>query len=261
MIEPVYLANDVFFCTTQGYGVFLDLRRDAYSAVKLEGVAGDGAPGRPRALDPRLGPHRAELIAAELLTTDPANATFPAPAPIEPVEGHVFGLDDQRAFGLVAKSFLAKGPEAKDLAAKDLAAEDMEDEAAGPLRIGLWDLIRFYRASWRASHNLKTQHIAEIVRTVRRRKARAGEAAIDLAALRRQTAIFRRLRPWYPRDYLCLFDSLALVEFLAPRGLFPLWVFAVQAQPFGAHCWVQAGRLLLNEGSEYAGQFTPIMAV
>jgi hypothetical protein len=54
---------------------------------------------------------------------------------------------------------------------------------------------------------------------------------------------------------------LALIEFLARRRLYPLWVFGVQAQPFGAHCWVQSNGHLLNEGMEYARQFTPIMSV
>jgi len=54
---------------------------------------------------------------------------------------------------------------------------------------------------------------------------------------------------------------LALLEFLAIKNLYPTWVFGVQAQPFGAHCWLQEGDKLLNESVEYAGQFTPIMAV
>jgi hypothetical protein len=129
------------------------------------------------------------------------------------------------------------------------------------LKIGIGEMRDFFLASWKASRDLRTKHIAEIVGKVRQRKAKAGVQAMDIEEVRRLTAVYRRLRPWYPRKYLCLYDSLALVEFLARRGVYPTWVFAVQAQPFGAHCWVQNERLLLNEGSEYAGQFTPIMAI
>jgi hypothetical protein len=105
------------------------------------------------------------------------------------------------------------------------------------------------------------KHLREVVSAVRKRKASAGGDTLDLDALRRHAAIYAKLRPWYPRRYLCLYDALALVEFLARRNLFPKWVFAVQAQPFGAHCWVQAGEHLLNEVTEYALEFTPIMTI
>ena len=155
---------------------------------------------------------------------------------IERAHAHIFHPDDQRAFGLTG-------------------------EAARELRIAPADAWAFFLASWRASRRLKRRHIRDVVHDVRARKERAGVQPTDLEAFRRQAAIFRRLRPWYPRSYLCIFDSLALVEFLARRRLYPLWIFAVQAQPFGAHCWVQAGGHLLKEGSEYAAQFTPIMAI
>ncbi len=129
------------------------------------------------------------------------------------------------------------------------------------MRVGARDMWDLFSASHRASLLLKRRHIHEIVCGVRDRKAEASPAGECVDILKQHTAIFRKLRPWYPRGYLCLFDALALVEFLARRHLFPTWVFGVQAQPFGAHCWVQAGDQLLNEGAEFANQFTPIMAV
>jgi hypothetical protein len=69
------------------------------------------------------------------------------------------------------------------------------------------------------------------------------------------------LRPLYPRDYLCLFDSLALIEFLAQHGLYPTWVFGVTSDPFMAHCWVQEGDTLLNDTVAHVGQFVPLMTV
>jgi hypothetical protein len=234
--EALYLARDVYLCVTQGHGVFLDLARDKYSAVILPAEDRGNAVGAGSSMAHALAGQRDALIEAGLLTTDPDHGDPIAAAPIEAFAGHIFGLDDQRAFGLTG-------------------------EAAAGLNISMREISDFFVASWTASHSLKTKHISRIVGDVRRRKARAAPTRIDLDEVRRLTAVFRRLRPWYPRKYLCLYDSLALVEFLARRGVFPLWVFAVQAQPFGAHCWVQIEDLLLNEGTEYAGQFTPIMAV
>jgi hypothetical protein len=229
MTQQLYLSNDVYVCVTEGHGVFLDLKRDKYSAVMFPSQ--DAAP-----LTQKLAAQKEDLLKAGLLTTDPAGGRPIEGPPIEGVEGHIFGLDDQRAFGLTG-------------------------EAAAGLKITLGEMWDFIIASWKASRDLKHKHIARIVEKVRRRKARAGAQPLDLEKVRRLTAVYRRLRPWYPRKYLCLYDSLALVEFMARRNVYPLWVFAVQAQPFGAHCWVQNERLLLNEGSEYAGHFTPIMAI
>lgn len=72
---------------------------------------------------------------------------------------------------------------------------------------------------------------------------------------------FRAIRPWFPRDYLCLFDSLALTLFLRRRGIFTSWIFAVREDPFAAHCWVQYGDLVLNEYLDRARVYTPIMTV
>jgi len=72
---------------------------------------------------------------------------------------------------------------------------------------------------------------------------------------------FHGLRPFFPRDYLCLFDSLALFIFLANHGVSPRWVFGVQSDPFAAHCWLQEGPLLLNDTLDRVTPYTPIMSV
>ncbi len=73
--------------------------------------------------------------------------------------------------------------------------------------------------------------------------------------------VFLKYRPLFPRDYLCLFDSLALVRFLSGYDLYPDWVFGVQEDPFRAHCWVQAGEVVLNDHLDNVAVYTPIMTV
>jgi hypothetical protein len=89
--------------------------------------------------------------------------------------------------------------------------------------------------------------------------ARAGPA--DFERARSLVSVFDRLRWYYPRSYLCLFDSLALIHFMARFGVFPDWVFGVVADPFEAHCWVQAGSVVLNDTVERVSAFTPIMSI
>jgi hypothetical protein len=230
------LSDEVYFCIAEGQGIFLDLNRDAYSAVQLGTPANaDGAHSQEDVLH-AFDRHRTELMQEGLLAERRGGeANLLAFHAIPRPSGNLFP-DDQRAYGLAG-------------------------HASNEVVVRARDVLDFFRSARRASALLKDRHIREIVAGVRARKGDPSGHVQDLEALRREAAIFRKLRPWYPRRYLCLWDSLALIEFLARRRLYPLWVFGVQAQPFGAHCWLQADDLLLNEATEYAGQFTPIMAV
>ncbi|MDR6512013.1 hypothetical protein J2792_002896 [Novosphingobium capsulatum] len=59
----------------------------------------------------------------------------------------------------------------------------------------------------------------------------------------------------------CLPRSLALVDLLARRGWRAHAVLGVRQGPFAAHCWVQAGRMVLNDTPEAVACFTPILAL
>ncbi len=75
------------------------------------------------------------------------------------------------------------------------------------------------------------------------------------------TAAFRRARPYVPVETVCLLDSIALVRFLAWRGLYAELVFGVTDDPFSAHCWVQSGDLVLNDTVGDVGAHTPIRVI
>jgi hypothetical protein len=102
-----------------------------------------------------------------------------------------------------------------------------------------------------------------IVRTVERRKQSASVTPIPFDFRRAEALLaqFDALRPLFPRKYLCLFDSLAQLEFLSRFGLYPTWIFAVIPEPFEAHCWLQQGDVVLNDSVEEVTKFTPIMAI
>lgn len=236
-VSQLALNDEVFFCVSEGQGIFLDLARDDYSAVPIPlEHASSGDCFSDEALAAVFELHQRELLEAHLLKKCARSSPgFQAFRAITRSVGHIFDPDDQRAFGLPGSS----------------------DQS---VQLRFADVARFSRASARATRLLKNGHIHDIVSAVRMRKAGRKESnSVD--EIRRQTAVFRRLRPWYPASYLCIFDALALIEFLALKKIYPTWVFGVQAQPFGAHCWVQQADQLLNESTEYVGQFTPIMAI
>jgi hypothetical protein len=130
-------------------------------------------------------------------------------------------------------------------------------------RIGLAHVLNFFAAAATASKNLRWESIERTVRTVENRKSThtTAAASLDIDAISDLFEIFHTLRPYYPRKYLCLFDSLALLHFLARYGVFPQWVYGVKVEPFAAHCWVQAGDAVVNDIIDNVRDYTPIMSI
>lgn len=83
----------------------------------------------------------------------------------------------------------------------------------------------------------------------------------SLDVLSDQVAAFRRILPWAPFQGVCLYRSFFLLAFLRRRGLDATWVFGVQTWPFEAHCWLQAGDIVLDDSLDHVRPFTPILAV
>jgi hypothetical protein len=120
----------------------------------------------------------------------------------------------------------------------------------------------FFHGSLKASAKLRWYSMHRTVRSIENRKRRRtspDQSSWD--SLSELVHIFSRLRPYYPRRYLCLYDSLALIEFLAKYHHFPQWVFGVQTEPFNAHCWVESYGHVLNDDVENVRYYTPIMTV
>ena len=131
-----------------------------------------------------------------------------------------------------------------------------------PMNVAAWVAfsLSFFRSAAKADRLLRRSHISQIVRSVSDRNAQRGQH-FDFRKAGRLIHAFTILRPSYPRDYLCLFDSLALLEFLSAYRLFPTWVFGVSSDPFAAHCWVQQDGVALNDTIERISTYVPIMTV
>lgn len=72
---------------------------------------------------------------------------------------------------------------------------------------------------------------------------------------------FHRYRRLVPLPALCLPDTMAFLRFAERRGCFPHLVFGVEAWPFAAHCWAQAGDCVLNDALDHARAFAPILVL
>lgn len=225
-----FLPRHVHFCCRGDDFVFLDLRQDDYTLVN------GNAAGSLRILSPtgQLSDSRTESIDAlkQLL------------------EGGLLTTDRS-----VGKEIRATNAE--------LALELLvEADAMLPGRPSIPQLCRFMAACTTALARLRWSRIEDTVKAVEQRKARhVSHQDFDMNLARELTAVFHKLRALFPHNYLCLFDSLALLEFLARYGIFPTWVFGIKLEPWAAHCWVQEGQFVFNEGVEEAASYTPIMTI
>lgn len=130
-------------------------------------------------------------------------------------------------------------------------------------RITLKDLACFATAALTAKLLLRRFSLESIARRVSLRRARRQAAtAPDIDRLQCLVAGFGRMRTFvFTASNECLFDSLALSEFLSFYGAFPRWVFGVRTNPFAAHCWLQHDGIVVNDSPEHVGRFMPIMAI
>ena len=232
-----HLPPHAFACLTGQCCAFLDLRRDSYHSV-------------PRQVMEELAPwiH---------------NSPIPSAAP--PPGAQPSAAAVSLACELSGADLLREGPPTlSDVARVTLAAQsDLESmEVAIPNTGHSGSLCAAAAALLYAHWALRALPIFQIIDLVRRRKRlHSSVARLEMDRVVHLTKIFAKFRPHFPRNYLCLFDSLALILFLSRYNLHPDWVFGVQEDPFSAHCWVQADTLVLNDHFDNVASYTPIMTV
>lgn len=227
------LENHVFACMADGHVVFMNIQEDRYYCLSRS---------------------NSSLVFPQTPLT-PCEHEVDALAP--QLDGRAAIVNVLRTRGLLARC----GTEGKPLTCTEWELPSTSFDrvtSATSTFFHLRVLHRFFWACSVASFMLNRRPIAETIESVANRRAKLVEKGtsmpLDLAV-----SAFLALRPLYPREYLCLFDSLALIHFLAQFGHFPHWVFGVKLEPFAAHCWVQHEALALNDVVEAVRQYTPIL--
>ncbi len=241
------LAPHVYLCVTDDHVVLLDLKRDKYVGVGRAQmnalqtcVAGwpvlQGAtiPAARESAAPSQSP-LSKLLESGMLTTDLAR-------------------------GKAASPIALPRPESSLIEPVPDGSADLFDVRP---TIGAGSTIKFIRACTAARMALRFRSIASVVGRVTARKQRMGHLHhLDLSVARAHVAAFIHLRPLlFTAKDACLFDSLAMVRFLAHHRLFPTLVFGVQTGPFAAHCWVQHEGVVFNDTPDHVRRYTPILAI
>lgn len=233
------LADHVFVCVNGEHLVLLDVKEDRYWALEAAQTAGLGA---------WVGGWPVQAPAAEG-TEAPTPETEAA---IEVLRGRGL-LTDSVPPGKDATPVSATPPERELL---------IDSHQGGSLQAGSW--WSFFIASALAKIALRTWAFERVIRRVRQRKATMAPKAapLDVERARMLVETFMRYRIFlFSSKNECLYDSLALIEFLARNGIYADWVFGVQTRPFAAHCWVQQGDTVFNDTVEHVSGYTPIMVV
>jgi hypothetical protein len=167
-----------------------------------------------------------------------------------------------RGRGLLADG-IPPGKDATPVTATVPARELVSETDTAPgAHLGSW--LKFLTASAFAKFALRTWPFERVILRVKRRKAllEPQSGALDAERARKLVEAFARYRVFlFSSKDECLYDSLALLEFLARYGIYPDWVFGVQTRPFAAHCWVQHGDVVFNDTVEHVTGYTPIMVV
>ncbi len=228
-------------CATEAGVVVLDARRGKYSIVprdrarSLEGVV-QGWPALPLA----------EPVAA--------GQTVPSSLLNSLVSG-----------GIVMP--LAELPLAAAQGAKVFVAQEAILDALSARQqpeVHWHQVVTFFLSVTYATVMLKCRPFEALLDNLRRRKERRPTpiAKPSIAHIRECVKVFSWLRPFaYAESDACLFDSVALTDFLFRHGVLADFIIGVRVRPFLAHSWVQAEGFALNGLPEYLAVYTPILSV
>jgi hypothetical protein len=125
-----------------------------------------------------------------------------------------------------------------------------------PGRAPAWRLPEAVARKWYGDRTVRRVPLARIVQRFRARKRPSTEIGAREREIISLHQAARLLRSGRNR---CLADSIALADWLAGRFCFPDLVLGVSTAPFQAHCWLQLGRMVLNDTPDRVASYQPIL--
>ena len=249
--EEYYLPKHVFLCVVEGIVIFLDLHHDSY-------------------VSPEPDKMKAVLSILSIYPEPPFVSKTNGIKQNSESLGEKYNRDDiteNIVEDLISKKILTTDalvgkeitPVTIEIPPLDLSGYEFGKTA----KIKAGHIIKFFTATALTYLKLRFTSTEKIVNSVKDRKRKhQSTPSSKPEEIRELVEIFKILRPLFftAKDH-CLFDSLALIEFMARSSIYPTWVFGVKIGPFGAHCWVQDDNFIYNESLQNAHHFTPIMTV
>lgn len=219
-MQAYHLPEQIHFCEIGGERVFLDLARDRYFSL-------------PPAAD----------AAFSLLMSDGARG----------------GENSGDIAFLVRAGVLVEAPNGKPIApTRHPRPTRSAVEGTGISEIpGPAILLETWRLVLSARRTVARRKLPGQLRSFAGSSAEIASAPPDGRA--DAIAQFRAARRFVPIDPNCLYDSLALRQFLRSRCIATTLIIGAKLHPFGAHCWLQDGEEVLNDSLGSARDFEPIL--
>lgn len=142
------------------------------------------------------------------------------------------------------------------------SALELPSPPAPPAR-GLGTVAETLAIVCRTQYYLKARSLKAVLDDTISRRPRKPilDAGDTESRLLNEVRAFLKARKLVPMDTRCLLDSLSMVIFLARRRLYANIVFGVTGDPFTAHCWAQAGDLVLNDALGNIRAYTAIRVI
>jgi len=217
------LGEDVFACATDEGTVFLDLKRDRYFGIDREHTRLYQSLQRPGA-GPEAEQLAKHLAALGLVKQRPMSERPLLPAPIE-----------------MPRQSLLPGTL----------------EVPPTVKVRHW--LAFGMACASVAAALRLGSLRHALRRYQRLRDGCRSNPFDESKIRELIRVFCQMRPavYAARDH-CLFDSLALADFLLRHDISTQCVFGIRMIPFEAHCWVESHGFVLNDRVEIVGRFAPL---
>jgi len=216
------LRHGVSFCFVADRALFLDVPRDRYFCLSHKASQAFHDIVDGRTPSTETSQQLVDLGIFE--ASDTASPITPCPAPIPPDRS------------------LAENPHRSGMATR-------------------WETGRALLALGAASLRLRYRGLERALGEIRVRKSHLvglQDRQRDIEAIAQG---YRGTRALLSDQDRCLVRSLAVARRLIAAGVAPDLVLAVKLQPFQAHCWVQAGPLLINERREVVRDYTAILIV
>lgn len=245
-----YLPEHVFLCVVDASAILLDLHNDKY--ISLD-------PEKTKVLLPLLldGRQKCSVFVNRTFNRGARNLSGEYARKEDEVTKLVGDLISQKLLTSDITKSREQTPLTINIPSLDLSGYAFDNRP----NITLGHISRFFMSCAVASLKLRFISTERVVNSVKKRRRR-NSINVGLDKTRDLVEIFNILRPlFFTSKGHCLFDSLALIEFMARYSIYPTWIFGVKMGPFLAHCWVQDDHFIYNESLAQAHYFTPIMAV
>lgn len=164
---------------------------------------------------------------------------------------------------LISEGIISEGAYGRPLITSDHEQTEHSSEGINllgrdPIKVA--EVGRFIRSLNTARRLRRQAHLRTQIELAVRWKSES--APVMPATIAATAAKFQSIAPFFFSTHnACLLRSLALLNYLFRSGVSADWVFGVRDTPFAAHCWIEAGPIVLNDEPDHVASYRRILTI